>query len=268
MTSIAGFPAFLSTNGLHSNACLIHLFEPGEMRHMPTDGVREHILNKAGEVFAEKGYERATVREICRAANVNCSSVNYYFGDKQQLYVKAVALAQQTTSTRIPLPHWSADTPAQQRLTEFIRTLLTRMIGSEQAPWHMRLMTREVLRPTDACNELVEVHFRPHLEILLSTLADLMPAGTSAATLRKSAFSIVGQCLFYRVAGDIAKMLTPPEESNAEESNAEESNAEETNPTAKVSALTNHIAAFSLAALAGYAPDSDESETNEKAGSS
>ena len=54
------------------------------------DDTRENLLLAAGKVFADKGYEKATVREICKAAGVsNLAAVNYYFGDKERLYIEA-----------------------------------------------------------------------------------------------------------------------------------------------------------------------------------
>ncbi len=43
---------------------------------------KARLLHTAGEIFAEKGFHAATVREICQQAQVNIASVNYYFGDK------------------------------------------------------------------------------------------------------------------------------------------------------------------------------------------
>ena len=55
------------------------------------DDTRERLLEAASRVFAEKGYEKATVREICTAAKVsNLAAVNYYFGDKERLYIESV----------------------------------------------------------------------------------------------------------------------------------------------------------------------------------
>ena len=46
------------------------------------DGTRNKLLDSAGRVFADFGYQGATVREICARAGVNVALVNYHFGDK------------------------------------------------------------------------------------------------------------------------------------------------------------------------------------------
>ena len=40
----------------------------------------------ATNLFAERGYEGASVRAICDAANTNANSVTYHFGSKRALY--------------------------------------------------------------------------------------------------------------------------------------------------------------------------------------
>ena len=52
----------------------------------PPDPRRAKLLEAAGEVFAEHGFYAATVRQICSRAGANVAAVNYYFGDKAELY--------------------------------------------------------------------------------------------------------------------------------------------------------------------------------------
>ncbi|MEO6404018.1 MAG: TetR family transcriptional regulator [Ferruginibacter sp.] len=46
---------------------------------------KDHILKTAEELFATKGYEAATVRDIADAAGVNLAMISYYFGSKEKL---------------------------------------------------------------------------------------------------------------------------------------------------------------------------------------
>ncbi len=47
---------------------------------------RERLLAAARVVFSENGFQNATVREICRHAEVNIAAVNYYFSSKEALF--------------------------------------------------------------------------------------------------------------------------------------------------------------------------------------
>ena len=44
------------------------------------------IIEAAIEVFLEKGYDAATIRDICAKAEANVAAVNYHFGSKDALH--------------------------------------------------------------------------------------------------------------------------------------------------------------------------------------
>ena len=205
---------------------------------MSSDDTASRVLNAAGPIFAEKGYQNATVREICAAAGVNLASVNYYFRDKERLYIETVKRAAQLRAEQAPMPQWPAGTPTAIKLRSFIHTILTRICGTAEAPWQVRLMQREVMQPTSACRELVEEYIRPHFELLQQIVGEAVPPDAPLHTRRQIAFSVIGQCLHYRMAENVIEMLVP---------------AEELASRYTTDLLADHIAAFSLAAL-GLAP--------------
>ncbi len=45
-----------------------------------------HILLHAEKLFAEKGFNGTSTREISKSANVNISMISYYFGSKEKLF--------------------------------------------------------------------------------------------------------------------------------------------------------------------------------------
>ncbi len=47
---------------------------------------KERIINVSRVLFAEKGFEGTTIRDIATAADVNVASVNYYFSSKEKLF--------------------------------------------------------------------------------------------------------------------------------------------------------------------------------------
>ncbi len=56
----------------------------------PTHDSRTALLSAARYVFAEKGYEGTTVKELADRAGVNVSLVSYHFGGKEGLYKECI----------------------------------------------------------------------------------------------------------------------------------------------------------------------------------
>ncbi len=197
------------------------------------DTTKERITTAAGEIFAERGFDGTTVRDICQRAGANIAAVNYYFGDKQRLYVEAVCQAHRWRMEQFPLPAWDGNTLSETKLADFIATFVRRVRSGPGATWHSKLMMREMANPTAACAELVQSSIRPQFEILLQILRELSSEEVALDTLRLTAFSIVGQCLFYHFADPVIRNLLSDDEYKSLD----------------VEQLSTHITDFSLAAI-------------------
>ncbi|MFE0650326.1 TetR family transcriptional regulator [Streptomyces sp. NPDC059534] len=56
-------------------------------------GARERILDAARAEFAERGYDKASVRGIARAAGVDPALVHHYFGTKDEVFAAAIEVS-------------------------------------------------------------------------------------------------------------------------------------------------------------------------------
>lgn len=52
---------------------------------------RERLLEAAEALFAERGYDAVSVRDVARRARANLAAAGYHFGSKEQLFVEALA---------------------------------------------------------------------------------------------------------------------------------------------------------------------------------
>lgn len=199
---------------------------------------RERVLEAAGELFAARGFDGVNVREITAKAGASPAAVNYHFRSKEELYIEAVRQAGRTCDQLWPFPRWAPDTPAEDKLRDFIRVVLGRIVANDGRPaWHRLLVFREVAEPRPgACEEFVRGFIRPGFEGLQAILAELTPPGTDGRTLRMLASSVMGQVLHYQHARHVLRFLLGPDELAALDTET----------------LANHIFRFSLAALKGY----------------
>jgi len=202
------------------------------------DDTRARLLEAAGEVFAEKGFQAATVREICKRAEANVAAVNYYFGDKQRLYVEVLRYAHRGIAERGEPPYASEMTP-EEKLRTFIEHLLADMQDDGTPAWRRRLMLRELTEPseTEACLAAMHAFIQPRKEALGKILSEILPPETSELDRQLIAFSIVGQCMFHRIHWPVVKLMA----------------GETSFRSLDLTRLTDHISRFCLAAL-GYGP--------------
>jgi len=198
---------------------------------------KKRLMEAAGEVFAEHGFRKATVREICKQARANVAAINYHFRDKEALYTAVLEHTARQAVAKYP-PHGGLppDAAPEQQLHAFVRSFLLRILDKGHQSVHGKLMAREMIEPTRALDRIVEQMIRPLYGRLCAIVKSLAGPRSSIAQIEASAKSIVGQCLFYKHCSPVLERL------------------EGRLPEAKdVDALAGHIVAFSLRGIQGQA---------------
>src|SRR5215831_6348182 len=88
---------------------------------------RRRLLDTAACLFAERGFNKVSVRDICKQAGANVAAVNYYFRDKWGLYREILqGLVDYSKHTRELAHDASVGRPPEQRLHHYIRVFLQR----------------------------------------------------------------------------------------------------------------------------------------------
>lgn len=203
-----------------------------------TTATFDRLLQAAVEVFAEKGFKQATVREICTLANVNIASVNYYFRSKQALYSSALQFAFEEANRLYPKTEILNQTLAPElRLELMVDNFLHKLLDDSRLGHHSKLITREISDPTPAFPDIVELAIAPQCRLLEEIILAIAPAlENNRPALARCMFSILGQCLLFKHSRSVIHHLY----------------AELIVDEAAIAACAKHITQFSLAALAEF----------------
>jgi TetR/AcrR family transcriptional regulator, regulator of cefoperazone and chloramphenicol sensitivity len=206
-------------------------------------GTRTELLEAAGHVFAEKGFDRATGKEICERAGANSAAINYYFGGMEGLY--GVVL-EEANRRLVPLESVTAaiarKTSARAKLQAIIELIVEKLLGPISSSWVLGVISREILRPTSALEHLFETQGLPKVRIAKSIIAELMGLPEDHPAVSRGCISVMAPMLLLFVADRYSlKRLFP--------------NLSLTSNETKV--LSRHLVQFALGGLSAVARDVD-----------
>lgn len=195
---------------------------------------QEKLLLAAGEVFAERGYKDATVREICDRAEANVAAVSYHFGDKAGLYAAVLEYAYKLASQRTPVEAFFAKARTrEERLTALVEMMFTRIIDPGRPSWHGVLMAREMVEPTPALDRVVAQAIAPMWERVREIVREFLGARATEEDIDMAGNSLIGQILHYKHARPVITRI----QSRSVYSNEQ------------IDAWARHVAAFTIAGL-------------------
>jgi TetR/AcrR family transcriptional regulator, regulator of cefoperazone and chloramphenicol sensitivity len=193
---------------------------------------RDRLLKAAERLFADRGFKKVTVRDICRAARANVAAVNYHFGDKLGLYREVMQSAiDGMRGTNDAAREAGAGQPPEEQLRRYISTFVDRVLTPGNDAIH-RLINREMNDPTPALDALVEQGVRPRVEYLSGLIAAIIGCDPTDQSVLRCVASVQAQTLAY-MPNPIATRLGLANKPTA----------------ANLRDIADHIAEFSLAGV-------------------
>jgi AcrR family transcriptional regulator len=186
---------------------------------------RSGIVAAAREVFAERGYDGASIRQIAASAGVDPALVHHYFGTKEQLFL---AVVQPPVSPADLVPRIVAGDPAklgERLVTTFISmfespvtapafeallrgAFANRLSGKLIREFFAVQIIRRVVRELDAVVDAAELPLRANLaasQLLgLAATRYILKFEPIATAPRETVIAAVAPTLQRYLTGDIA----------------------------------------------------------------
>ncbi len=92
--------------------------------------VREELLSKAAEVFAQQGYAQTRIQDIAQSMSLSRSALYHYFTSKEEILAALVEEHLERRASELERVAGDASRPAVERLRDALRaTIIERLIG-------------------------------------------------------------------------------------------------------------------------------------------
>ncbi len=168
-------------------------------RPQETEETRERILAAAQKLFAEKGFDVTSVRDITTEAGCNVASVNYHFGGKDNLYLETFRsmlkfLRDQRLSVLDELMDRSPAPTLEEFLRSFAEGFIDPLVDESRGRLFMALVSREMFDSRLPHDVFLCEFIHPILERAMAALAEFGPKLEPEAA-RMCIMAMVGQLL-------------------------------------------------------------------------
>lgn len=144
---------------------------------------KQRILEAAEVLFAERGFEAVSIREITGACDANVAAINYHFGGRDKLvseimlrYIRPINEERLARLETAKLNRHGKPVPLEEIIDAFVRPLITRIKKSDLSErLFQKLCARVFSEHSESLPENVEVHFQPVIERFTKAFAAALP---------------------------------------------------------------------------------------------
>jgi AcrR family transcriptional regulator len=145
---------------------------------------RQALLDHATDVFAENGFDRASVREITRRAAANQAAINYHFGGKEALYREVLRLAAAALNDASLLDEDTIRRVSRNEAVRlFIRQQVAPLLKRGQIGRYLRIFAWETLAPSPIYRDFIASEKLPILDQAEMIVRRFLPDGAPRAEI-------------------------------------------------------------------------------------
>ena len=125
-------------------------------------GVKAKVDRAAIELFAEKGFDGASVRAIVSKARVNQAAINYHFKSKDGLYLAVLKTAFEayTEHEGLDVERLNA-LPREEALRSFVHQQLRPLLARDEMSRYIRIFAWESVRPSKVLRQFMASNAAP-----------------------------------------------------------------------------------------------------------
>lgn len=156
---------------------------------------RTRLIEVAGQLFAERGFDRATGQEICRRAGTHAASIVYHFGGMQGLYRAVLDEAQRRLVSTATLRAAVAAQPTPARkLESFLGLIVGALASPASRSWAGRLFGREFVSPSSLYGKSHDRTLRERASMLKSIVGALARLPPQDPAVARACLSVMAPC--------------------------------------------------------------------------
>ena len=134
--------------------------------------MKNKIIEAASELFATKGYQHTTIRDICQKAGVYQLSINYHFGSKENLFKEVLLKTYEDTEESI-LMEKIKDLPPEKQLEEIIRTRLKSIFNKDKRGRIYKIVAKELSNNYEFMVEIMSTTLLEYLSFIKNIFVKL-----------------------------------------------------------------------------------------------
>jgi AcrR family transcriptional regulator len=156
---------------------------------------RAQLIEAAGQVFAELGFDGATGQMICQRAKVHTSAIVYHFDGMVGLYQAVMDEARRRlVTTEALITAVRAQSEPRQQLEAFLTMVVRAVTSPASQTWAGRLFAREFVTPSTVMSRAQDRDLALRARLLKSMIGALTGLPQNDPRVARSCISTMAPC--------------------------------------------------------------------------